>query len=216
MVDHRDSFVHTLAAAFRAHGVSLETMRPMSARQALQSRDFDLVIMSPGPGRPQDHDCAATLALCEQRGIPVFGVCLGLQAMVEYFGGSLGTLATPVHGKASLVDHRGDGLFKGIRSGFRAGRYHSLFAATLPACLQVTSTTAAGTGLEFGSTVMSLAHRTLPWAAVQFHPESIMSQNIGDNGLAVGDCLIANVVQSVRDATVAEMQWCNARAACVK
>tara|TARA_R110002072_G_scaffold142853_2_gene288558 strand:- start:16791 stop:19073 length:2283 start_codon:yes stop_codon:yes gene_type:complete len=216
MVDHRDSFVHTLAAAFRAHGVSLETMRPVSARQALQSRDFDLVIMSPGPGRPQDHDCAATLALCEQRGIPVFGVCLGLQAMVEYFGGSLGTLATPVHGKASLVDHRGDGLFKGIRSGFRAGRYHSLFAATLPACLKVTSTTAAGAGPEVGSTVMSVAHRTLPWAAVQFHPESIMSQDIGDNGRAAGDSLIANVVQSAREASVAEMQWCNARAACVK
>lgn len=183
MVDHRDSFVHTLAAYFRQQGVQLETRRPQAARTLLQTQDVDLVILSPGPGRPDDFGMRETLALCEARGVPVFGVCLGLQGMVEYFGGDLGVLAEPMHGKPSVVNHDGSELFRGIPVSFTAGRYHSLHARRLPDCLQATAVSDDGI-------VMAISHRTLPMLGLQFHPESILSME-----QEVGLRLVANAVQ---------------------
>ena len=119
-----------------------------------------------------------------RRGIPIFGVCLGLQGIVEHFGGTLGTLDYPMHGKASRIAVRGGRLFAGLPDAFTAGRYHSLFAIpeTLPASLQVTAQSEDGV-------VMAVEHATLPVAAVQFHPESIMS--LGDE---IGLRLLRNVV----------------------
>lgn len=205
MVDHRDSFVHNLASYFREHGVQLETLRAPLARQRLlesreESRDrmgllsragslphtqhpFDLVILSPGPGRPEDFGLHDTLALCEAQGIPVFGVCLGLQGMVEYCGGELEVLSVPMHGKPSTVIHAGSPLFNGVPQRFTAGRYHSLHAKRLPDCLRATAQTE-------DSVVMAVEHATLPWSAVQFHPESILSLEH-----ECGRRLVANVVQ---------------------
>ncbi|MDO9477010.1 MAG: anthranilate synthase component I, partial [Pseudohongiella sp.] len=161
MIDHQDSFVLTLASAFRAQGVQLQTLRPSAAQQLLQQchgDNFpDLVIMSPGPGRPQDFDCAATLALCEQFNIPVFGVCLGLQAMVEYGGGKLAVLQQPVHGKPGLITHQGHALFAGLPQQFKAGRYHSLHGIQVPKSLDVI----AQTNLP-EPCVMAVAHKVLP------------------------------------------------------
>jgi anthranilate synthase len=114
----------------------------------------------------------------------VFGVCLGLQGLVEYFGGELGVLASPMHGKASTIHVRGGRIFEGLPRQFAAGRYHSLFARreTLPAALRVTAETDDGV-------VMAVEHTELPLDAVQFHPESIMS--LGDE---IGLRLIRNVV----------------------
>ncbi|MDO9519331.1 MAG: anthranilate synthase component I [Pseudohongiella sp.] len=188
MVDHQDSFVLTLASAFRAQGVQLQTLRPDAARRLLAQNPLpDLVILSPGPGRPKDFDCAATLALCEQNNIPVFGVCLGLQAMVEYFGGTLAVLDRAVHGKPGVIHHKGHALFEGLPPSFKAGRYHSLHAASVPHCLQITASTAMPEPC-----VMAVSHKHLPWAAVQFHPESLMTMD-----MQVGDRLIANVVEMV-------------------
>jgi anthranilate synthase len=119
-----------------------------------------------------------------RRRIPAFGVCLGLQGMVEYLGGTLGVLDPPVHGKPSRIRVVGGRLFEGLPTEFTAGRYHSLFALReqLPADLEVTAESADGV-------VMALEHRTLPLAAVQFHPESIMT--LGDD---VGLRLLANVM----------------------
>lgn len=183
MVDHRDSFVHTLAGYFREQGVQLETRRPAAARALLQNQHFDLVILSPGPGRPDDFQMRETLALCEAQRVPVFGVCLGLQGMIEYFGGELGVLARPMHGKSSIVTHDGSHLFGGVPSSFAAGRYHSLHALRLPECLQVTAVSDDGV-------VMAIAHRRLPMLALQFHPESILSLEQD-----AGRRLVANAVQ---------------------
>lgn len=187
MVDHRDSFVHSLGSYFREHGVQLQTLRPELARATLTREDFDLVILSPGPGRPEDHGMANTLALCVQKRLPVFGVCLGLQGIVQACGGSLGLLEEPVHGKASTVEHQGGVLFRGLPTQLILGRYHSLHAAQVPECLQVTANTRDGV-------VMAVEHRSLPLLAAQFHPESILSL-----AQQSGQRLVANVVQYALD-----------------
>jgi anthranilate synthase len=129
-----------------------------------------LAVLSPGPGAPRDFDLSGTLEALIRRHIPTFGVCLGLQGMVEHFGGTLGVLDYPVHGKTSRVRVVGGRLFEGLPREFSAGRYHSLFAipATLPDVLETTAQSEDGV-------VMAIEHRSLPMAAVQFHPESIMS-----------------------------------------
>ena len=191
MVDHRDSFVHNLGSHFRALGMQLETMRPDMARQALQKQDYDLVVLSPGPGRPEDFAMADTLALCEQQGVAVFGVCLGLQGIVEYFGGSLGQLDVPMHGKPSMVYHEGLGLFRDLPSPLSLGRYHSLHAVEVPDSLEALARTEDGV-------VMAVQHRELPLAAVQFHPESIMSL---EN--RAGEAVLRNFLQQLQAATQA-------------
>lgn len=206
MVDHQDSFVLTLASAFRAQGATLQTLRPELARQYLLQSALrpDLVVLSPGPGQPADFDCAATLALCEQLGIPVFGVCLGLQAMVEYCGGTLGVMAQPVHGRAGQITHSGTALFEGLPTCFKAGRYHSLHTVSVPASLRVTATTD-----KPAPCVMAVEHRGLPWSAVQFHPESLLTLEG-----AVGERLIANVMaQAVAANRRAGIKLSNIRAA---
>ena len=121
---------------------------------------------------------------------PAFGVCLGLQGMVEYFGGTLGLLDPPVHGKASRIRVRGGRLFEGLPAEFTAGRYHSLYAIRerLPAVLEVTAE-------SDDSVVMAIEHATLPLAAVQFHPESIMTL-----ARDVGLRLLANVMDRLASA----------------
>ena len=185
MVDHRDSFVHSLAACFRHCGVELLTLRPEPARSYLQRHPVDLVILSPGPSVPAAFQMEQTVHLALERHIPLFGVCLGLQGIVEYFGGELAQLDYPMHGKASAIVHEGSELFRGMESGFNAGRYHSWVARRTPDCLRVTAKTAGGQ-------VMAIEHESLPVYAVQFHPESIMSL---EN--SAGQRLIDNVVAMI-------------------
>ena len=128
-------------------------------------------MLSPGPGTPSDFAISNTIEAALALDIPIFGVCLGLQAVVEFFGGELGQLETPMHGKASPIRVVGGCLFTGLPTEFRAGRYHSLYARkdTVPASLEVTATSADD------DVVMAIEHKSLPINAVQFHPESIMS-----------------------------------------
>lgn len=186
MVDHQDSFVHNLAAYFRRCGVQLITLRPEAARQYLQNHPVDLVILSPGPSRPDDFAMAETIGLVCAQKIPLFGVCLGLQGIVEYFGGSLATLPYPMHGKPSPVTHTSSPLFAGLPTTFTAGRYHSLVADVVPDCLRVTARTG-------DDKVMAIEHVGLPICAVQFHPESIMSLE-GESGFR----LVCNVLKQYR------------------
>jgi anthranilate synthase len=136
-----------------------------------------LILVSPGPGRPEDFGVAALIRHAAKIGAPVFGVCLGLQGMVEAFGGELGVLDYPMHGKPSVIRNTGAGVFEGLPETFRVGRYHSLYAIRekLPACLEVTAETEDGV-------IMGIRHRELPMEAVQFHPESILTLE-GDCGL---------------------------------
>ncbi len=179
VIDHEDSFVHTLAGYFRRTGAEVVTQRWGLDGDHLEAEHPDLVLLSPGPGRPADFRLGDTLAMLLARGIPVFGVCLGLQGIIEHFGGTLGVLSTPVHGKPSTVRVLGGRLFAGLPAAFRAGRYHSLHALRepLPRELELTAETTDGV-------VMAVEHRTLPIAAVQFHPESIMTAE-EDAGLRI-------------------------------
>jgi anthranilate synthase len=187
LLDHQDSFVHTLANYLRQTGADVITLRsgfPIGEFTALRP---DLVVLSPGPGRPKDFAVSATIASALSVGLPVFGVCLGLQGMVEYFGGELGQLSRPVHGKASRIRVLGGRIFRDFPSEFTAGRYHSLYAVreTLPPDLRVTAESEDGV-------IMGIEHVTLPLAAVQFHPESILS--LKDN---IGLRLVRNLVTAL-------------------
>jgi anthranilate synthase len=187
LIDHEDSFVHTLAGYIRARGASVTTLRHDFARARL--RDGlrpELVVLSPGPGRPEDFALRETLDLLLARNLPIFGVCLGLQGIVEYFGGVLGTLDIPMHGKPSLVRARPSRLFRGMPERFTIGRYHSLFAIPerLPAVLSIAAET------ESDQVIMAVEHRSLPIAAVQFHPESVMTAP-GEIGLPIIDNALA-------------------------
>jgi anthranilate synthase len=184
LVDHQDSFVHTLANYLRQTGAEVLTLRCGFPHEDLDVLRPDLLVLSPGPGRPRDFDVSGTIAAALARRLPIFGVCLGLQGMVEHFGGALGILPSPMHGKASRIRVLGGRIFAGLPSEFTAGRYHSLFAVrdTLPAVLRVTAESDDGV-------IMALEHETLPLAAVQFHPESILTLE-GNLGLR----LIQNVI----------------------
>jgi anthranilate synthase len=185
LVDHLDSFVHTLANYFRQTGADVTTLRAGFPLDDLTGHTPDLVVLSPGPGRPADFDMDSTIGKALAAGLPLFGVCLGLQGIVEHFGGTLGQLDVPMHGKPSTIRVTGGRLLSGLPAEFRAGRYHSLHARVedLPDDLEISAISDDGV-------VMAIEHRRLPVAAVQFHPESIMSLD-GDVGLS----LIGNVVQ---------------------
>ena len=193
MVDHQDSFVHTLAAYLRETGAEVVTLRAGFAPERIDEIGPDLVVLSPGPGTPADFRVAGTIGAVLERRLPLFGVCLGLQGIVEYFGGRLGTLDYPMHGKPSEIRWRDGRLLRGLPERFVAGRYHSLFGerGSLPPCLEVTADTEDGV-------IMAVEHRTLPVAAVQFHPESILT--LGDE---VGRRLIHEVVERLRPAAAA-------------
>jgi anthranilate synthase len=171
LVDHEDSFVHTLANYVRQTGAEVLVTRSPVSEETWKDFQPDLLMMSPGPGRPQDFGCSATIEAALTRDIPIFGVCLGLQAIAEYFGATLDMLDDPVHGKPSVMTVETPGhIFADLPDQINVGRYHSLHALrdTMPADLIVTASTSDGV-------VMGIQHATLPVAAVQFHPESIMS-----------------------------------------
>lgn len=171
LIDHQDSFVHTLANYLRQTGADVSTIRFDRALDYLQEQACDLVVLSPGPGRPEDFKLSATIDAVLKKNIPIFGVCLGLQGIVEHFGGELEVLKYPMHGKASMIQVvDSNGLFAGFDTSFKAGRYHSLYAAkgAFPQELKVTAMSDDGV-------IMAIAHQNLPIYAVQFHPETILS-----------------------------------------
>ena len=171
LVDHMDSFVHTLGNYLRQTGADVTTQRAGFPLEDLSRLRPDLLVLSPGPGTPSDFAISDTIEAALALEIPIFGVCLGLQAVVEFFGGTLDQLVTPMHGKASPIQVVGGRLFAGLPLEFRAGRYHSLYATkdAIPESLEVTATSVDD------DVVMAVEHKSLPINAVQFHPESIMS-----------------------------------------
>jgi len=188
LIDHEDSFVHTLGNYMRQTGATVTTIRHGFAESLLDQEQPDLVVLSPGPGNPSDFKVAKTIAACQKRYIPIFGICLGLQGIVEAFGGELGILDYPQHGKVSKVSiiNGNSVLFQDLPSSFVAGRYHSLYALPekLPIQLKVTAMSEDGV-------IMGIEHRRLPIAAVQFHPESIMTLE-GE----IGQTIINNIVRN--------------------
>jgi anthranilate synthase len=188
LVDNDDCFIHTLANYARQTGAEVVTYRAGFPPELIAEIAPNLILISPGPGRPADFGVPEVVRAAARMGVPVFGVCLGLQGIVEAFGGELGVLDYPMHGKPSIVRHTGVGVFEGLPQEFSVGRYHSLFARreTLPTCLEITAETHDGV-------IMAVRHRDLPIEAVQFHPESILTAE-GDHGLK----LMANAMRLAR------------------
>ncbi|TIP09710.1 anthranilate synthase [Mesorhizobium sp.] len=185
LVDHEDSFVHTLANYFRQTGANVSTVRTPVPDEVFDRLKPNLVVLSPGPGTPKDFDCAATIKRARARDLPIFGVCLGLQALAEAYGGELRQLHVPMHGKPSRIRVSKPGIiFSGLPKEVTVGRYHSIFAdpVRLPDDFIVTAETEEGV-------IMAFEHRKEPIAAVQFHPESIMT--LGHNA---GMRIIENIV----------------------
>ena len=179
LIDHDDSFVHMLADYFRQVGASVTVVRYVHALDMLKRRTWDLLVLSPGPGRPEDFGIANTIGAALDKKLPIFGVCLGVQAIGEYFGGQLGQLTQPAHGRPSRVQVRGGRLMRSLPNEIVIGRYHSLFVErdSMPDVLDVTASTEDGVA-------MAIEHKTLPVGGVQFHPESLMSLS-GDVGLRI-------------------------------
>jgi anthranilate synthase len=178
LIDHDDSFVHMLADYFRQVGASVTVVRHVHAQEMLK-RKWDLLVLSPGPGRPEDFGIAKTIDTAIGQKLPIFGVCLGVQAIGEYFGGQLGQLGQPAHGRPSRIQIRGGRLTQNLPNEIVIGRYHSLFVErdSVPDVLTVTATTEDGVA-------MAIEHKTLPVGGVQFHPESLMSLG-GEVGLRI-------------------------------
>jgi anthranilate synthase/aminodeoxychorismate synthase-like glutamine amidotransferase len=171
LIDNYDSFTYNLVQAFLVLGADVLVHRNdrITVGEALALEPTHLCV-SPGPGTPADAGVSMPMIRALAGRVPVFGVCLGHQALVEAFGGRIVRAARLMHGKASPVLHDGRGLFAGLPNPFPAGRYHSLIAerGQVPSELEVTAWTAEGE-------VMGVRHRTLPMEGVQFHPESILT-----------------------------------------
>jgi anthranilate synthase component II len=170
VVDHYDSFTYNLVQLVEGLGHATEVVKSdAETAESLVARGPSAVILSPGPGRPEDAGCFTDLLELLPAATPVLGVCLGHQAIGVEYGGTVDR-TTPVHGKASLVFHGDDDLYEGVSDPFEAGRYHSLVVTRedLPGELLLTAWTDEGL-------VMGTRHRTLPRHGVQFHPESILT-----------------------------------------
>ena len=184
LIDNYDSFTYNLVQAFAANTAEVHVHRndAIDKNAALALAPTHLVI-SPGPGRPEDAGKSLEMigTFCER--IPVLGVCLGHQCLVSYFGGSIVRAERLMHGKTSQVQHDGSKLFEGLSQPFEAGRYHSLCAdsSSLPAELILTAETERGE-------IMGVRHQTLPANGVQFHPESVLTPE--------GDRLLLNFMRT--------------------
>jgi anthranilate synthase/aminodeoxychorismate synthase-like glutamine amidotransferase len=171
LIDNYDSFTYNLVQAFLVLGAEVDVRRndAISVEQAL-ALDHTHLVISPGPGTPRDAGVSMRMIEAFAGRVPIFGVCLGHQSLVEVFGGTVVRAARLMHGKVSPVLHDGKGLFAGLPQQLQAGRYHSLIAepATMPETLEITARTAEGE-------IMGVRHRSLPIEGVQFHPESVLT-----------------------------------------
>ncbi|WP_394742191.1 anthranilate synthase component II [Natronococcus roseus] len=189
VIDNYDSFTYNLVEyVSQQPGTETEVRKNTASLEDVRAVDPDGIIVSPGPGHPKnDRDVGVSTAVLREVSpeVPTLGVCLGLEAAVYAYGGSVGRAPDPVHGKAWAVDHDGEGVYAGLEQGFRAGRYHSLVATEVPDCLEVTAT-ADHDGTEL---VMGVRHREHPIECVQFHPESVLT--------AVGHDVIENFLEGL-------------------
>ena len=174
IIDNYDSFVYILAQYLGELGLNPIVFRnDKLTTDGVSDLDPDTILISPGPGTPDDSGISMELIEEFKEKIPIFGVCLGLQCIGEFFGGNVIRAPAVMHGKTSLINHDSKGIFKSLPNPFEATRYHSLIVDrdTLPDVLEVTAETDDGL-------IMGLRHKTFPIEGVQFHPESILT-NVG-------------------------------------
>lgn len=179
MIDNFDSFTYNLVQYFGELGVELEVTRNNAITLAeIETLAPDGIVISPGPGTPDSAGISLDIIRQFAGTFPIFGVCLGHQAIGQAFGGKIVRASELMHGKTSLIHHQNSGIFQNIDSPFTATRYHSLVvdAGTVPDCLRITAHTDTGI-------IMGLEHKDYPIVGVQFHPESILT-NCGKNLLS--------------------------------
>ena len=183
LIDNYDSFTYNLVQAFAAHGADVMVYRndAITVKQGLALKPTHLVI-SPGPGRPEDAGVSLDMIGAFSAKVPILGVCLGHQSIVQHHGGEIVRAGRLMHGKTSMVTHDGETIYAGLSNPFEVGRYHSLCAEheTLPDELTVTAQTGRGE-------IMGVRHRTLQIEGVQFHPESVLTPE--------GDRLMVNFMR---------------------
>ena len=183
LIDNYDSFTYNLVQAFAALGAEVIVQRndAITVEEALQLNLTHLVI-SPGPGRPEDAGVSVAMIAAFAERLPMLGVCLGHQCLVSHFGGEIVRAERLMHGKTSMTKHDGKTIYGSLSQPFEVGRYHSLCAEheSLPDVLQLTAQTNRGE-------IMGVRHKTLPLEGVQFHPESVLTPE--------GDQLMANFLQ---------------------
>jgi len=183
LIDNYDSFTYNLVQAFAAQGADVMVYRNdvIKVDEALALEPTHLVI-SPGPGRPEDAGVSLDMIAAFRESVPLLGVCLGHQCLVQHFGGNIVRAERLMHGKTSMAKHDGKTLFEGLPEAFEVGRYHSLCAEqeSLPAELELTAQTQRGE-------IMGVRHKQLPLEGVQFHPESVLTPD--------GDKLLANFMR---------------------
>ena len=190
VVDNYDSFVYNLVQYLAQLDADCTVLRNDEV-DLDQAADYDGILLSPGPGTPEDAGVCVPLVRQLAGRVPIFGVCLGLQAMAVAYGATVGRAPELLHGKTSLVEHEGVGVLAGLPNPFTATRYHSLAVetATVPAEWDVTGRTASGV-------IMAMRHRTLPVEGVQFHPESVLTEG--------GHLMLANWLEVCGDTGAVE------------
>jgi len=170
-IDNFDSFTYNLVDDFSKRNCRATVYRADTNLDELKhvaaELEPDLLVISPGPGTPDTAGVSLEAVGYFKDKLPIFGVCLGHQVIVQYFGGKVGHAPEPMHGKPSRITHNGSDIFAGVENPLQAGRYHSLCALELPDCLEKTA--------EFEGVVMGVRHKELPIFGVQFHPESILT-----------------------------------------
>ncbi|MBV0924796.1 aminodeoxychorismate/anthranilate synthase component II [Halomicroarcula limicola] len=187
-IDNFDSFTYNLVEYVSEHATT-DVVRNTATLSDVRAFDPDAIVLSPGPGHPEnDRDVGVTMDVLREVSpeVPTLGVCLGLEAAVYAYGGTVGRAPDPVHGKAFPIDHDGEGVFAGLEQGFQGGRYHSLVATEVPDEFAVTATTTTEDGTEL---TMGVRHREYPIEAVQFHPESVLT--------AVGHDVVRNFLSGI-------------------
>lgn len=180
VIDNFDSFTFNLVDYIEQQGCDVTVYRNDAPVEIVKEVNPDLIVFSPGPSVPKNAGNMMAMIEKYHQQYPMFGVCLGHEAFVEFFGGSL-KLTEPVHGKSSPITHDGKTVFENIEENFLAGRYHSLVADEVPDCFEVSATV--------DDLVMAIRHKKLPIEGVQFHPESVLSMKSG-NGMK----LMKNVI----------------------
>lgn len=180
LLDNFDSFTFNLVDFFKQLGCNVSVYRNDVDISVVDEVKPDLIVFSPGPSVPKNAGNMLAIIDSYHKKYPMFGVCLGHEAFIEYFGGSL-KFVEPVHGKSSPIQHDGKTIFNDLDENFMAGRYHSLCADIVPAYFEVSGTS--------GDLVMAVRHRELPIEGVQFHPESVLTMKRGQ-----GFKMIQNIV----------------------
>ena len=189
-VDNFDSFTWNLVDEFARRGAAVEVWRNVVPAERVLARAVEhdgpkLLVLSPGPGAPRDAGCCVELCRLAAGRVPLFGVCLGHQALIEAFGGIVDSAGTILHGRSAPVEHQGAPIFHGIPTPFTVGRYHSLASHDVPESLERLA--------HSGSLIMAVRHRQHPMLGIQFHPESILTPEGGQ--------LIDNVCAWATEAT---------------